>query len=243
MGAAERRWMVAVAIGVTRELNAPDQPPEIRPEPYVASGCWLPAAGVISNDAVMTASRRVVRTRLRNGLSSHDSSDPFADLLAPAKKQLDRTKRFVARLGVEWIELEPAAVFGVGFAVKGDAGDTVVSVHSGGLESMVNFSAGVLRDIDPVRLTILDLCNSVTRDRPAYPVFLHDAELGWDVLVQVSVPAVLLSDSPDFLIGCLRNPPTVANEVRPRFEEAGLGGARYRSSVEDLSRLLIRSLA
>src|SRR5688500_19286268 len=60
---------------------------------------------------------------------------------------LERIKPVINRLGLRYLELQPAP-FGVGLAVGfGETGFVVVSVAGGGNESHVSLSCGVLRDV------------------------------------------------------------------------------------------------
>ena len=154
---------------------------------------------------------------------------------------LERLKPVINRLGLRDLELQPAP-FGVGLAVGfGDTGFTVVSVAGGGNEGHVSLSCGVLRDVRQDRLLVLDACNRLTRDRAAYPFFLHDAQVGWDVLLQTSFPAQVLHDAPAFLDAMLRGLPQVAQEGREQLLDSQVGGVAYEWAPADLQRLLIRS--
>lgn len=163
---------------------------------------------------------------------------------AAAQSNLDRLKATVAgTLGLTFLELEPA-LFGVGIAIGfGDLDFVVVAVAGGGNEHQVSISCGVLRDIRQDRLLALHECNRLTVNNPAYPFYLHDAEMGWDVLVTVTFPLRLLLATPDFLSVIVRGLPGVAAEGRAQLLAEGVGGVPYRWERNDLQRLLLRSMA
>jgi hypothetical protein len=87
-------------------------------------------------------------------------------------------------------------------------------------------TAGVLRDINQDRLTVLTMCNARNQGTTAYPFFLHDADSGWDILIQQTFPVQLLLDVPQFFSACLRGVPDVAEEAQEEFLESNVGGHR-----------------
>lgn len=164
------------------------------------------------------------------------------DLLAAAKATLERIKSLTTQVGLKYIEL-PEAPCGVGIAVAFQGAQYVVlSVLGGGSESQLNITSGILRDIQQDRITALSLCNRMVRDNPAYPIFLHDAQMGWDILVSNLFPVRMLSESPTFFANTVRALPLVADNARPTFLEAGLGGQPFNLDMENLNRLLLVSM-
>jgi hypothetical protein len=167
--------------------------------------------------------------------------DPL-NLLADAHAALERIKSPTIQVGWKYVEL-PDAPFGVGIALSfGGTQIVVLSVMGGGNEDQLNITAGVLRDIQQERLTALELCNGMVRDNPAYPIFLHDAPIGWDILISTIYRIQLLLDTPTFFTTAVRALPIMADTVRPKFSEAGLGGRSFKWEMEDLSRLLMVSM-
>jgi hypothetical protein len=145
-------------------------------------------------------------------------------------------------VSLKFVELEPA-IFGVGIAVGfGDNDFVVMAIAGGGSENQVSLSCGVLRDVRQDRLLVLHECNRLTQNNPAYPFYLHDAEIGWDVLTTVTFPLNLLLDTPKFLGGVLRGLPQVAAEGRTQLLSEEVGGLPYAWDRNDLQRLLLRSL-
>lgn len=164
------------------------------------------------------------------------------DLLAGAKATLERIKSLTTQVGLKYVEL-PEAPVGVGIAVGfGETRYTVLSVMGGGNEGQLNIAAGVLRDIQQDRVAALELCNGMVRDNPAYPIYLHDAPIGWDILVSNIFPVQLLIGAPTFFANSVRALPIVADNVRPKFAEAELGGQPFRWDDEALNRLLLVSM-
>lgn len=163
---------------------------------------------------------------------------PIGRFLIPAVEQLDRVR---AALTYDYVELGHALV-GVGVGVYWEDGDFVVlSVAAGGNEHTLNLTAGVLKDVEHDRLAVLAVCNSLTRDNAAYPMFLHDAEAGWDVVVQQRYPLDVLLASPRLLADLSRALPTMAAVGRARCRQAGVVGRPYTWPA-DGKRLLFRSL-
>lgn len=164
------------------------------------------------------------------------------ELLAAARNTLETIKSLTRQVGLTYIEL-PEAPVGVGIAVGfGDTQYTVLSVMGGGNEQQLNMAAGVLRDIQQERTTALELCNSMVRDNPAYPIYLHDAPIGWDILASNIFPVSLLIQAPAFFANSVRALPIVAEQARPQFAEAGLGGEPFRWDDQGLNRLLLVSM-
>jgi hypothetical protein len=164
------------------------------------------------------------------------------DFLLPALQQLDRIKRLLERLSLRYENLPPLIVGG-GVAVPVTASEyCVVSISAGGNENVLNITIGILRDIvRQDRLGVLDACNTRTRDNSAYPLFLHDAEAGWDILMQTRLPVNLLTEAPGFLDSLIRNLPLLAADHRIELQRQ-FGGIAYQWESADLYRLGIRSL-
>ena len=112
----------------------------------------------------------------------------------------------------------------------------------GGSEGQLNVTSGILRDIKQDRLTALSLCNGMVRDNPAYPIYLHDAPMGWDILISNIFSIRMLFESPTSFANAVHALPQVADNVRPKFLEAGLGGQPFNWNTEDLNRLLMVSM-
>ena len=110
------------------------------------------------------------------------------DLLAAAKMALEHIKYLTAQVGLKYVEL-PEAPVGVGIAVAfGGTRYAVLSVMGGGSEGQLDIASGILRDIQQDRVTALSLCNGMVRDNQAYPIYLHDAPMCWDILVENLFP-------------------------------------------------------
>ncbi len=164
------------------------------------------------------------------------------DLLADAKKNMEQIKALTTQIGWNYIDL-PEFLAGVGIAIGfGPTQYTVLSVMGGGNEGQLNIIAGALRDIRQDRLTTLDLCNSLVRDNPMYPVYLHDAEVGWDIVVSNVFFVQLLLENPSFFANSVRALPKVADLVRPKFLEAGLSGQPFSWDEEHRHQLFIESM-
>jgi len=86
-------------------------------------------------------------------------------------------------------------------------------------------TSGILNDIKHDRLAALEASN--TLDNTAYPVYLHDAEVGWALLVQQTHMIEILLDLPGYFNNCVRALPRVVIEYRKSIPEKwDLGGGR-----------------
>jgi|SRR5579875_924926 len=158
-----------------------------------------------------------------------------------AVRQLRRVAAVLAPLGIQFFG-PGRDVVGAGVRVGRDPGSFVVLSVSGPAGDVLNLTAGVLKNVSHERLALLELCNSLTRDNAAFPVYLHDAPGGWDVHLQQRYFIDLLEEAPRFFRTCVESLPATADTARTRFREAGVAGDRYSWSEADAQRLLIRSL-
>jgi hypothetical protein len=158
-----------------------------------------------------------------------------------AVQQLGRIKKALARLGIKFFELN-RDVFGAGVGVARDGEGFMVLSVSGPAAGILNITVGILKNVSHERLRLLELCNSLTRDNTAFPVYLHDAPDGWDVHVQQRYLIDLLEEKPWFFRACVENLPATAETARVKFQEAGIAGEPYARNISDAQRLLIRSL-
>jgi hypothetical protein len=167
--------------------------------------------------------------------------DRYDELLVSARRVLEVLKTALRGFGVQYVDLPvPPIPVGVGIGVVWEDGDLLTISVGCDEGSLVNLTTGVLADVTQDRLLVLDACNRRTRDNSLLPFYLHDAEAGWDILLQQRFPAELLLGDRDFFSECVQVIPMAAREARADFAEQGLGGHRYEAS--DLSRLLLRSL-
>jgi hypothetical protein len=167
--------------------------------------------------------------------------DQDEEFLAPARAVLEQLKTALRSLGIKYVDLPvPALPLGVGVGTVWDGGDLITISVGCDEGSLVNLTTGVLRDVAQDRLPVLDACNGRTRENSLLPVYLQDAEAGWDILLQQRFPADLLLAEREFFGEFLQAILLAAREARADFAERGLGGYRYETS--DLDRLLLRSL-
>ena len=154
------------------------------------------------------------------------------------QQTLDRMKQLLDRMELKFVELKPA-ILSVGVAVAfGPSHFTVLSVTRGN-ESFVHVSSGVLRDVRRDRPSVLNSRNKVTQNRPAYPFYLHDADMGWDVLCATGFPVQLLLEVPAFLHSMLEGLPQIVDEGRALMMEDDIAGAPYEWAPADAQRLLL----
>jgi hypothetical protein len=158
-----------------------------------------------------------------------------------ARAQLDRLRVVLDGLSLKYVEIEPRMT-AVGLAVAfGDAEFSVLSI-SGGNSSYVYVTAGALKDVSHEKLQILEVCNDYVADRAEVPVYLHDADIGWDVLAQATHPVELYVDVPAYFGLILRAVPNAAIGVRQALGAKGVAGEPYKFSEQDLNRLFITSV-
>lgn len=153
--------------------------------------------------------------------------------------QLSRLKGVVAGARLPYVDLQPMMLASA-VAVGPPDAHLVVTVVEGQHHNAF-LTCGILRDTNRDRGALLEVANSRTWSNPAYPVFLHDAEAGWDLLMQVSYPIQLLLDVPPFFIGLLRRMPAEANQARQHACDSGIAGHPYLWGTDNLARLHIRS--
>ena len=173
-----------------------------------------------------------------------DEIDELDEMIALAKSQLGRIKALCAQVGLRYVEL-PDNIFGPGIAVGfGEVGHVVLSVMGGGSEGKLMITSGILRDIKQDRLAALEACNSFTSGNTLFPVFLHAAQNGWSLLMQLTYTIDLLLDNPEYFSLVVRTTPQIAAEHRAEIaEKYDLGGQLWQWTAEDLSMLLAKSLA
>jgi hypothetical protein len=166
------------------------------------------------------------------------------ELIALAKGQLGRIKVLCAQVGLKYAEL-PDDVFGAGVGIGfGDAGHVILSIMGGGSEGKLMITSGILRDIRQDRLAALTACNSFTSGNTLFPVYLHDAENGWSLLMQLTYTIDLMLDNPEYFSLAVRTTPQMAAQHRAEIaEKYDLGGQPWQWTAQDLSTLLAKSLA
>jgi hypothetical protein len=165
------------------------------------------------------------------------------ELAALANAQLDRVKVLCSQMGFTYVDLPPE-MFGVGVAVGFGQNDYVVlSIMGGGSESHLMITSGILNDIAQSRVDALAAANHFTQNNSGLPVFLHDASVGWALLLQVTLPIEVLLDVPAYFSALVRGMPGVVTEYRATVAERWeLGGRPWTWSPEDHKSLLIRSM-
>lgn len=149
----------------------------------------------------------------------------------------------LSAMGVAYTSLPPHLMGrGHAFAFAEDVVGVVSVLLHGGPQFTVAY--GVLADLPRDRVGILEQCNLHNQGNYAYPVHLHDADKGWDVVLAMSFPIQLLVDLPEFIRGWAVTPQMVEllGEVRSAFRAAGLGGRPYRWGEADATSLLLRTL-
>jgi hypothetical protein len=160
------------------------------------------------------------------------------DLFGDARNAIKEIGQLTNRVGLQFADV-PDGVVSVGIAIAFGETDFVLASIMGGDESQVSLSCGVRRDVKQDQLAALTLCNYLTRNRPAYPIYLHEAPIGWDILLSTGFPLQVLLNSPAFYKALVLGLPEVVEEARTTADEDGLGGEPYRWNAEDLHRLLI----
>lgn len=166
------------------------------------------------------------------------------ELIALARTQLGRIKALCDQVGLKYVEL-PDNLFGPGVAVGfGDTDYVVLSIMGAGNEGKLMITSGILKDIKQDQLAALIACNSFTSENTLFPVFLHSAQNGWSLLMQLTYPVDLLLDNPDYFSLVVRTTPQLVTQHRGELaEKHDLGGQPWQWTTEDLNMLLAKSLA
>lgn len=166
------------------------------------------------------------------------------ELIALAKSQLGRIKALCAQVGLNYVELRDD-VFGAGVGIGfGEAGYVILSVMGGGGESKLMITSGILKDIQRDRLAALNACNSFTSANTLFPVYLHDAQNGWSLLMQLTYTIDLLLDNPEYFSLVVRTTLQMTAQHRAEIaEKYDLGGQPWQWTAEDLGMLLTKSLS
>lgn len=159
-----------------------------------------------------------------------------------AREPMQAVRNALTSQGLRFVDLDEF-VMGLGVAIGfGDAGYVIASISHGAAGSLY-LTSGIVRDVNRDPLPVLQACNRRTQGNPAFAVFLHDADAGWDVLLQQKHPVGLMTDIPELLAMNVRSFPQVAGEARTELAaDPRIGGRPYVWSDIDLQQLLIRSL-
>jgi hypothetical protein len=164
------------------------------------------------------------------------------EYMGDAPANLGHLTDLLTRGGLKYVDLDPGPV-GVGVGISfGETDYLVVTVLGPPNDNQAYITSAVLRNVNQDRAAVLNVCNQLTRDNAAYPTYLHDADAGWDVLIQQVYPVQLLVDVPPFFVSCVQLLPQAAARARSKFGESWLGGMPYSWSPDDVRRLFIRSM-
>jgi hypothetical protein len=155
---------------------------------------------------------------------------------------LNEVRQMLTAAGMKYVDAGPF-VMGAGVSVAWS--ETFFAMLSIGrfVDEQVNITYGVLCNINKERQGALEYCNSHNQNLAAYPIYLHDAVSGWDILQQNVLPLQILRDAPQFVLGFyLSGSSQIVDALRTKAAESDLGGEPYRWNEEDANRLLARSL-
>lgn len=159
-----------------------------------------------------------------------------------ASAAIDEVRHVLTQAGLSFVDPPPFAM-GKGVAV-GWSEDHFAMLSVGMFaEQQFNITYGVLRNITQNREAALEYCNLHNQNLAAYPVYLHDAANGWDILQQNVLPMQVLRDAPQFVVGYfLSGSSEIIDTLRATAVDRGVGGEPYRWSEDDVGRLLAKSL-
>jgi hypothetical protein len=157
--------------------------------------------------------------------------------------ELDRVRSLTDQIGLEYVDLDPAASFGQGIGIA-FAHDkfTVLSIGSA-TPSILYVTSGIVRNMENQdRLGPLEACNLTNTQGNGFTCIFHDAENGWDSILQMQLPSQVFIDIPRFTANCVQIIADLAVEERAAHL-AAVGGRPYMWNEEDAQRLLWKSLA
>lgn len=165
------------------------------------------------------------------------------ELVAIARQQLERVKALCAQLGLKYVELG-RQLMGVGIAIGfGPADYVILAVVGGGSENQISITSGILKDIKQDRLAALEAANHFNQNNTAYPVYLHDAEIGWALIMQLRFPIELLLHAPEHFSNYIRGAPHIVIQYRSTIAERwDLEGQPWSWTEEDIRALFTRSM-
>jgi Putative bacterial sensory transduction regulator len=161
--------------------------------------------------------------------------------LERAEQQLTRLREAAQAMELRCVDIESPG-FAAAFAVP-------TTTPTGTLFATVSFpltnpnsvyvTGGAMREPEENRGAILEACNQWTADSPTLPAFLHSAG---DVLIQHKLPAEVFIRFPPLLEILTSLVPVLIPKLRGRFEAAGVSGAAYDWTVDDVRRLAVHSV-
>ncbi|WP_305784541.1 hypothetical protein [Symbioplanes lichenis] len=165
------------------------------------------------------------------------------EIIAPARHQLERIKALCLRTNLKYVDL-PSQFVGVGIAIGfGEADYVILSILAGGNENQLMITDGILKNIRRDRVAALEAANHFNQNNTAYPVYLHDADAGWALIMQQTHPIDLLLDVPQYFSSCVRTLPVAVTEYRRTIAEKwDLGGHPWSWTPGDHEALLTRSM-
>lgn len=165
------------------------------------------------------------------------------EILPAAKQQLEKIKALCSHSALKYVDLPPE-VMGVGIAIGfGQTDYVILSILGGDSSNQLMITSGIFTEIKRNRAAALEAANHFTRDNTAYPVYLHDADIGWALLMQQTHSIELLLEVPQYFNNCVRGLPQVVIEYRNIISENwDLGGRPWEWAPEDHKALLIRSM-
>jgi hypothetical protein len=165
------------------------------------------------------------------------------EVIEKAVSNMTFVHTFLRSAGLQFYDLGTRLSLGTAVAVGfGGEGFVLLTIMGGGNENQLFLTTPVLRDVNQDRLAVLDACNSQTRDNASFPTILHDADAGWDVLVQQVYPIQMLGYGADWIEVNVRGIAGVGAQIRDKMAPLGIGGLAYQWTNEDLDRLFLRSM-
>lgn len=169
-------------------------------------------------------------------------SDFMADHFRQAEATLQGAKLLLDQAGLNYVDVP--SMFGRSVALSwGDENFVLVSVAGPPNDHSVFLTCPVLGELEQNRTLLLEQCNYFTWSNPAFPVFLHDAEEGWAVLVATSDPAAVFHQVAGLLVSKIQGIRGAASVIRQGFLDAGARGSLWEWRSDHLSSLATRSVS
>jgi hypothetical protein len=168
----------------------------------------------------------------------------FDDAMARNDQVVAELGSLLSRAGLSFNSPDRPNFMGAGHVLE-FADDVIAAVTAQAYnDHQFSITYGVAKDVAQDKLKVLEACNRHNQGMTAYPVLLHDAETGWDVLMKLTYPVQLFRDVPEFVLGWALNEGMgeKVRSARTHLAEAELVVTPHRWNLEDATHLHLLSI-